>query len=219
MNGTVPLWLKGVLCWIGIIALGLLVSSFCIYLLAPSPESYREASLWVVILPAVIGPLTMSIIIFFAQRRDFKDPDAPHFRIQEQVPVARSPQAIFAYLSNPQNNRRLNPQITNVKVTSEGLFRLGTTYEQREFWIQKSSYSVSKFEPPRRIEVRGHSGKRKVVGEYDLAQSGADTLITLSIEMAFTTLEAPLQPLNILYYRAAMRAQAQKFRRVLEQEL
>jgi uncharacterized membrane protein len=82
-------------------------------------------------------------------------------QVKVSVHIRRSPEEIFAYLSNFENNPKWQSGMVSAKFTSPGPIRVGSTYSQKARFLGRpviSEFEVVEYEPGRRVKITSTSG-------------------------------------------------------------
>ena len=82
-------------------------------------------------------------------------------QVKASVHIRRSPEEVFAYLSNFENNPQWQSGMVSAKFTSPGPLRVGSTYSQEARFLGRpviSEFEVIEFEPGRRVKITSTSG-------------------------------------------------------------
>lgn len=82
-------------------------------------------------------------------------------RIQASVQIRRSPEEVFAYLSNFENNPKWQSGMISARFTSPGPLQVGSTYSQEARFLGRpvfSEFEVIEYEPGRRVKISSTSG-------------------------------------------------------------
>ena len=82
-------------------------------------------------------------------------------KIKASVHIRRSPEEVFAYLSNFENNPKWQSGMVSAKFTSPGPLGIGSTYSQEARFLGRpvlSEFEVLEYEPGRRVKITSTSG-------------------------------------------------------------
>ena len=82
-------------------------------------------------------------------------------QIKASVHIRRSPEEIFAYLSNFENNPKWQSGMVSARFTSPGPIGVGSTYSQEARFLGRpviSEFEVIEYEPGRRVKITSTSG-------------------------------------------------------------
>ena len=95
--------------------------------------------------------------------------------ITESVEIARSPEAVFAYLDDLARHGEWQSTIVSARVDTEGPTRVGTrATETRRMGKREQAitYEVTQHDPPRSFAFRGVDGPIRVVGKGIVEPAG-----------------------------------------------
>jgi len=100
------------------------------------------------------------------------------------IVIGRSPDAVFAFFTDPNNDPRWRPIVK--KIAADGPVRVGSVVHQvvtgpggRGSF--PADYEVTAYEPPSRFAFRVIKGPVRPVGEYRFAPAGSGTEVSFSI--------------------------------------
>ncbi len=82
-------------------------------------------------------------------------------QVKASVYIRRSPEEVFAYLSNFENNPKWQSGMVSAKFTSPGPLQVGSTYSQEARFLGRpviSEFEVVEYEPGRRVKITSTSG-------------------------------------------------------------
>ena len=142
-------------------------------------------------------------------------------RTHNTVFIARPVEAVFAFVADLRNERRWQPEITEVRVTSAGPVGPGSTFIEvrRTLGVELTwTFDVVAFEPLRCIGIRSTSGRLPYAGRRWFAAAPGGTLVTEEGEL---TLPRVLRPLGGTLAALSRRPVAQAYdnlKRLLEAE-
>ena len=119
-------------------------------------------------------------------------------RLQREIVIGAPPEAVFAYLAQPERLPEWTPGVISLKQTSTGPVGVGTTTEAtaEAFGVRQTLLGrCTVFEPPRRLVVENVTARgitifgftiRQVstTSESVLLQDGAGTRLRASLEYA-----------------------------------
>jgi uncharacterized protein YndB with AHSA1/START domain len=100
------------------------------------------------------------------------------------IVIGRSPDAVFAFFTDPNNDPRWRPIVK--KIAADGPVRVGSVVHQvvtgpggRGSF--PADYEVTAYEPPSRFAFRVIKGPVRPVGEFRFALAGSGTEVSFSI--------------------------------------
>lgn len=82
-------------------------------------------------------------------------------RVNAAVHIQRSPEEVFAYLSNFENNPKWQSGMVSARFTSPGPLGVGSTYSQEARFLGRpviSEFEVIEYEPGRKVKITSTSG-------------------------------------------------------------
>jgi uncharacterized membrane protein len=106
-------------------------------------------------------------------------------RFVNEVEIGRPVEDVFAYLADFENVPEWNYAIERTTKVSEGPVAVGTTYRQIRNIPRRSeeSFSVTAFEPDRRLAIRGTLGPFDSELQYRLEPIGQRTQVINEVEL------------------------------------
>ena len=107
--------------------------------------------------------------------------------IVRSVEIARSPEDVFAYLSELGRHGEWQQQIVSVKVETDGPTRVGSrASEVRRVpgMTVNSTYEITEYDPPRKASFRVINGPVRPSGTVTVEPAGDGSRVTLEIEFA-----------------------------------
>jgi uncharacterized membrane protein len=105
-------------------------------------------------------------------------------KIEESIDIKCPAEAVFAYLSNVENDPKWQPSVVAAKMTSEGPPGVGSTGVHRVKFMgmtDEYGWEVTEFEEPKRIAWRLTSGP--LTGRMSYAVDAGDDGATVAIQM------------------------------------
>jgi uncharacterized membrane protein len=82
-------------------------------------------------------------------------------QVKVSVHIRRSPEEVFDYLSNFENNPKWQSGMVSAKFTSLGPLGVGSTYSQEARFLGRpviSEFEVIEYEPGRRVKITSTTG-------------------------------------------------------------
>jgi len=134
--------------------------------------------------------------------------------------IHRSPEVVFAFLSDLTNNPKWEPGILEMRQVSPGPIGMGTQFsEVRKFMGRRITtlYEVTAYDPPRQVAVRSAAGPMQLLARYDCAAASEGTQVTDSVAFEMRGILRWLRPLFGRMVQRQMRASFARLRQVLEQ--
>ena len=104
----------------------------------------------------------------------------------ETVEIARSPDDVFAYLSELERHHEWQSALIDTEPSTEGPTRLGSRRRTRarSDGQETFTYEITEFEPPRRTSFKVMDGPIRPVGKVDVEplDEGARSRVTLELD-------------------------------------
>jgi len=140
-------------------------------------------------------------------------------KFEESVVINRSPQEVFAYLSNLENDPPWS-SATEIHKTSPGPIGIGTTFRQRDRFLGRHvdlHFEVVEYEMNHHIAMKADSGPLHLEGARIVEPSGdATTRVTfVGGGQAHGPLKI-LEPLLVTVGDRRLRSQLRKLKQLLE---
>ena len=106
--------------------------------------------------------------------------------ITASIEIARSPEDVFAYLSDLARHGEWQTQIQDVKVETEGPTRVGSRARERRKPLfgppVEATYEITRFEPPRLASFEGIDGPVRVLGTATVEPAGMGSRVSIEID-------------------------------------
>jgi uncharacterized protein YndB with AHSA1/START domain len=138
--------------------------------------------------------------------------------IVNTVEIARSPEDVFAYLSELDRHNEWQEEIVSAKIETEGPARVGSRVNEvrrmgsREM---KVTWELTEYEPPRKVSFKGVDGPVRVKGSATVEPAGVGSRVTLQLDFTGHGIGVLLAPLA----RRQARKQAPKDQAKLKERL
>jgi carbon monoxide dehydrogenase subunit G len=141
-------------------------------------------------------------------------------RFTNTITIDRSQDAVFAYLADLENLPRWNYAIQETRKVSPGPVAVGSRFHQvRTVPVHREeSLEVIEYEAGRKLTVRGTLNALPAVLSYALEPDGRAIVLTNTVDLATRgplTLVAPLATRQV---RAAVAANLEVLKQILEQD-
>jgi carbon monoxide dehydrogenase subunit G len=117
-------------------------------------------------------------------------------RLQREIVIGAPPEAVFAYLAQPERLPEWTPGVISVKRTGDGPVGVGTTTEAlvEAFGIRQTLLGrCTVFEPPRRLVVENVTARSITVAGIQIGQVASTSASELLPEGAGTRVRASLE--------------------------
>jgi uncharacterized protein YndB with AHSA1/START domain len=108
--------------------------------------------------------------------------------IVESIEIARSPEDVFAYVSDLSRHGEWQGQIVGVEVETEGPTRVGsraTDTRRVPGGKRKITYEITEFDPPRKASFRGINGPVRVRGTLSTEPVGDGSRSRVTLQLDF----------------------------------
>jgi uncharacterized protein YndB with AHSA1/START domain len=139
--------------------------------------------------------------------------------IKESVFIVRPIEAVFAYMSDYDNETEWWSNVIEAYLTSEGPMGLGTTGRE----VRKlngvrfvSDWVITEFEAPNRVVFESTSGPFPYIGRVHLEEQGSGTKLTYIFEFFPVGLYRLLIPLTEWLFVREFRADLTNLKRILK---
>lgn len=104
--------------------------------------------------------------------------------VTTSVEVAAAPEAVFAFVSDAENNPQWQSGMVSAKWTSDGAIGVGSTYDQVATFLGRrieSTFEVEAFEPGRMIRASSTGGSFPITFTRTVEPAGAGSQVTAVI--------------------------------------
>ena len=105
--------------------------------------------------------------------------------IQQSITINRTPEVIFKFFSNVENNTKWQSGLKSSKQISPGPAGVGTKLvDTRELLGQKieSEYEITAFEPNKKVTLTASGGPITYVGTFTFDAAGSGTKVSSSFD-------------------------------------
>lgn len=210
-------WMHSAVAWAALFLIFWIVFIFALAAIQPAPSTDSTGRSWTIATVIGIAAMTAAMLAIqtWSQRRGM----AVKLVIDGQITIARPIDEVFPFLADATNEPRWSPQIARVTWTSPGPIGLGSTYRQvtrAPGPLNESEWTITTYQPPHYLAVRGMVGKSPQVGIYTLAAVPAGTRVTAATEIATNILAIPFHPLTRALFRPFVSAPLKRLKGVLE---
>ena len=131
-----------------------------------------------------VGAAALSGVVMAIRRRFAPAPARP-LRVERSVVIERSPEEVFAFVSDPENDVRWVSPIEEQWNTSEGAPGVGTTYLGVGRFLGRlfeGNFEIAHYEPNRNIVLRPTSGPLQFTGSRTVEGVADGTRFTYAWE-------------------------------------
>jgi uncharacterized membrane protein len=107
-------------------------------------------------------------------------------KIVESIEIARTPEAVFAYLDQLERHGEWQQQIISSKQETDGPVGVGTraTDVRRVPGAKQAvTYEITEHDPPRRVSFRGVNGPVRPDGTVTVEPVGGGSKVTLELDL------------------------------------
>ena len=132
-----------------------------------------------------VGAAPLSGFVMAIIRRRFAPAPARPLRVERSVVIERSPEEVFAFVSDPENDVRWVSPIEEQWKTSEGAPGVGTTYLGVGRFLGRrfeGTFEIAHYEPNRNIVLRPTSGPLQFTGSRTVEGVADGTRFTYAWE-------------------------------------
>jgi uncharacterized protein YndB with AHSA1/START domain len=139
--------------------------------------------------------------------------------VDSSTSIARPADEVFAFASDPRNDPRWHTDILEARLTEGGSVGPGSTFAIRikPFMGQsEGSVTVSEYEPPRRVVLRGRMGKLTPTVILTVEPEGQGSRFTRRVEMEPPGLLRLMAPFMTGTFRKRNAGFVANLKRVLE---
>ena len=115
-------------------------------------------------------------------------------RFEHSVEIARPPEAVFAFLTDPRNYPLWQPSLIEVRPHRRGRLRVGAEVTEVRRFLgheMETTFVCTEHEPPRRSSIEDDSGPVPFRGTFELEPTRRGTRFRWTVE----TRPAPLSKL------------------------
>jgi uncharacterized protein YndB with AHSA1/START domain len=140
-------------------------------------------------------------------------------KVASSVTIARPMDQVFSYVSDVRNDPEWHTDILEVRPAQEGSVGTGTVFniKFKPFMGQsEGSVTVSEYDPPRRVVLKGQMGKMAPTVSYTLEAEGSGTRFTRGVEMDPPGIMRVMAPLMKGMFAKRNAGFAANLKRVLE---
>ncbi|MGH2806863.1 MAG: SRPBCC family protein [Actinomycetota bacterium] len=139
-------------------------------------------------------------------------------QFENTLTIRKPPEVVFQFLADFENAPSWNYAIERTQKASEGPVRVGTTYHQTRSIPAPSeeTFTVTEFEPPRRLAIDGDLGPFRGTLSYDLESVSDGTRLTNRADLRGTGLAKVAGPLLGRRVGDAVAANLGKLKEILE---
>ena len=107
--------------------------------------------------------------------------------IVESIEISRSPDDVFAYVSDPATGRDWQGEITSTEIELDESVRLGTRWvdtRKSRAGRYRVRYEVTEFDPPQRTAFKNLGGPMSLVGSLQVepVNGGSDSRVTIQLQ-------------------------------------
>jgi len=106
-------------------------------------------------------------------------------KLESSIVINRPAETVWAYVADFEKNTMWNPATVEMRLTSEGPLRKGSTYVWAGQWLgrrMESNCEVTEFEPGRKFAYKIVSGPFPGTASTTLEPAGGGTRVTISSE-------------------------------------
>ena len=141
-------------------------------------------------------------------------------QVKASVHIQRSPEEVFKYLSNFENNPQWQSGMVSAKFTSPGPLRVGSTYSQEARFLGRpvfSDFEVVEHEPGRRVKITSTSGTFPITVTRMVEPDGdGGSRVSAVVEGDASGVYRLAEPILRRMVRRSVQGDYQRLKRVLE---
>jgi uncharacterized membrane protein len=140
-------------------------------------------------------------------------------KVQTSVVISRSPKAVFAYISNFENNPRWQGGIKEARFTSHGPLGVGSTYAQVATFLGRrveSTFEVIDYQPNRLVKATSTSGSFPITFTRIVEPVDHGTKVSAIVEGDATGFFKLAQPLLARMVQKSVDADYTNLKQILE---
>jgi hypothetical protein len=107
-------------------------------------------------------------------------------RVEVSTSIARSPEQVFAFVSDLRNEHQWHTDILEAKLQGNGPVEQGTQFWVRvkpSMGVSEGAFTVERYDPPRVTALRGTMGKMKIGVTHTVEPEGEGSRFTRRIEV------------------------------------
>lgn len=141
------------------------------------------------------------------------------FELEEWI--ARSPEQIFQFVTNPKNAPRISPSIQSLEPTSPGPLAKGTRYRETRLMNGKPAQAeleVVEYDPPRAYAMRNVTEGIETTYRYTLMPTNKGTQVKLLAKVSAGGLKKLMEPVVAGILKKEDGDQLVRLKTVLESE-
>lgn len=141
--------------------------------------------------------------------------------ITETIEIARSPEDVFAYVSDFSSHPDWQSTLQEVKLETEGPARVGTRFRERRKapgGARETTIEMTGFDAPHSMEFRGLDGPVRVVGKATIAAAEGGSRVTVELDFEGHGIGKLLVPLVRSQARRQVPLDQQRLKERLEAE-
>ena len=139
--------------------------------------------------------------------------------IATSVEIARSPEDVFAYITDVPRHPEWQEGLVSAAVETEGPVRVGSRVVHRRklgFTTVKATSEITAFNPPEVVSFRGLDGPIRAEGSQLVERVGEGSRVSFEMEMRGHGLGALMLPMARKQAARQVEASHQKLKRILE---
>jgi uncharacterized protein YndB with AHSA1/START domain len=140
-------------------------------------------------------------------------------KVETSVVISRSPEAVFAYISNFENNPRWQGGMREARFTSHGPLGVGSTYAQVATFLGRrveSTFEVIDYQPNRLVKATSTSGSFPITFTRIVEPVDAGTKVVAIVEGDATGFFKLAQPLLARMVQRSVDADYANLKQILE---
>jgi uncharacterized protein YndB with AHSA1/START domain len=142
-------------------------------------------------------------------------------QIEAEVFINRPSDAVFAYISDFENNPKWQSGQLEARFTSEGPLGVGSTYDQVATFMGRrvvSTFEVLEYEPGHRVKASSISGSFPITFTRIVSPEGEGSRVKAIVEGDASGFFKLATPLMARMVRRSVKEDYQNLKRVMERE-
>ncbi len=139
-------------------------------------------------------------------------------RFANTITIARPVGDVFSYLARFENIPQWNYAISRTRSITPGAVGVGSRYVQQRTVpkVREESFEVITYEPERKLSIKGTFGPLPTQATYVMEPAGDATVLTNIMEIEPPVLVRALAPLATPRLKAAVAANLDRLKQILE---
>jgi len=140
-------------------------------------------------------------------------------KFRTSVTINRSPEEVFSFVSDFENEPKYQREVETTTKISEGPIGVGTTFCDvvRVMGLRlKSTYDIIEYEPSRSLAIKILEGQARFTARWTFTNAGGGTELGFSADVYPTGLLRLIQPLLQLRLQKQFEGNSNRLKEILE---